>query len=208
MDFYDAVSQRRTVRDFTGEPVSRDAVERILAAGMKAPSNDHMRSWEFVVLTDQTKIAEVLKKIPKKVSEKRLDFIMKSWKLTNEIQQKMYRDAIPKQYDMLSRSGCLILPLFRQKKLLMAPKSLSSLNPFASMWCCIENVFLAAAAEGLACAMRIPLGGEPEHIAAVLGLPGNMAIPCYLSIGHPASDAVINRQIEFEPTEKIHWNRW
>jgi len=91
----------------------------------------------------------------KKVSEKRLDFIMKSWKLNDECQQKMYSDAIPKQYQMLFDASCVLIPLFKQKKDLLKPKDLSALNAFASIWCCIENIFLAITAEKYTYALRI-----------------------------------------------------
>lgn len=208
MDFYEAVNNRRTVRDFKEEPVDMKVVKRILSAGLKAPTNDHLRNWEFIVVNDKTVMEKMLKKIPKKVSEKRLDFIMNSMRLKDECQQKMYYDAIPKQYSMLFGGGCLILPFFKQKSSLLAPKSLSSLNGFASIWCCIENIFLAAAAEGLACSMRIPMTAETEYLAEVTGNPGDYAMPCYLSIGYPAEEAVTVEQKEVKIEEKIHMNRW
>ena len=42
----------------------------------------------------------------------------------------------------------------------MKPDKLSHLNGFASIWSCIENIILAAMAEGYACNLRIPLGDE------------------------------------------------
>ncbi len=208
MDFYEAVKNRRTVRDFKPEPVDMKVIKRILEAGLKAPTNDHLRNWEFVVLNDKTEIEKVLKKIPKKVSGKRLDFIMNSMRLKDECQQKMYYDAIPKQFSMLLDSGCLVLPFFKQKSPLLAPKTLSSLNGFASIWCCIENIFLAAAAEGLACSMRIPMAAETEYLAEVIGNPKDYIMPCFLSIGYPAEDAVTIKQKEVNIEEKIHINHW
>jgi nitroreductase len=130
-----------------------EVIKRILSAGLKAPTNDHMRKWEFVVLNDKKEIEKIIKKIPKKVSEKRVDFVMKTWGLKNDCQVKMYHDAIPKQYSMLL-NGCLVLPFYEQKGTLMEPKTLSSLNAFASIWCCMENIFLASAAEGLGVASK------------------------------------------------------
>lgn len=46
----------------------------------------------------------------------------------------------------------------------MQPTSLSSLNEFASIWCCIENILLAAASEGIFGVTRIPMKEELEHI--------------------------------------------
>jgi len=208
MEFYDVINKRRTIRDFTDEPVDVEAIKRIISAGLKAPTNDHMRNWEFVVLTDKAIITQAISKIPKKVSGKRVDFILKTWRLTDECQQKMYIDAIPKQYEMLLQSSCLVLPFFKQKANLMEPKNLSSLNAFASIWCCIENILLAAAAEGLAGAIRIPSGDEPIHIAEVLKIPKEYVLPCYVAIGHPSDHAVVNAQKDCNVESKIHFNAW
>ena len=42
MDFYDVIEKRRTIRDFENETISEEVVERIISAGLKAPTNDHM----------------------------------------------------------------------------------------------------------------------------------------------------------------------
>lgn len=42
-DFYEVVNKRRTVRDFEDYPISDEVLTRIIDAGFKAPTNDHMR---------------------------------------------------------------------------------------------------------------------------------------------------------------------
>lgn len=133
---------------------------------------------------------------------------MQSWKVDDECQQKMYADAIPKQYQMLYQTGCLILPFFKPRTPLLIPKTLSSLNAFASIWCCIENILLAATAEGLACSLRVPLGKEAEYIAEITNHPKDYVMPCYLSIGYPAEEAVLNEQKEYCLEKKLHFNQW
>lgn len=208
MEFYDCINARRTIRDFKDEPIDREVVKRIIAAGMKAPTNDHMRDWHFIIVDNKEAVSKLIKKIPKKVSEKRLAFIMKSWKLKDECQQKMYCDAIPKQYQMLSNAGCIIIPLFKQKKNLLQPKDLAALNAFASIWCCIENIFLAAIAEEYAYALRIPLGDEQEYVKSVLNFPDEYVMPCYIAIGKPVDDAVYHEQKSYTLDERIHMNEW
>lgn len=208
MEFYEVIEKRRTIRDFTGEPVGREMIQRILDAGLKAPTNDHMRDWHFAVIDDPDLIQDLIKKIPKKVSEKRVGFIMKAWRLQDECQKKMYADAIPKQYQMLLNAGCLVIPLFKQKKDLLQPKNLSDLNGFASIWCCIENIFLAATAEGCGCALRIPLGDEKDHVKSILDYPGDYEMPCYIAIGKPAKDAPCYEQNICDVQERIHLNKW
>ena len=52
MEFYDAVRKRRMVRNYTDEPVDAAAVERIMAAGRRAPSAGFSQGQSFVVITD------------------------------------------------------------------------------------------------------------------------------------------------------------
>jgi len=65
MEFYDVVKSRRTIRDFSGKKVDKKTLERILSAGLAAPTNDHLRNWEFVVLTEREVIEKIIKPIPK-----------------------------------------------------------------------------------------------------------------------------------------------
>lgn len=51
---------RTSIRNFTGEPVSREQLETILKAGMAAPSAMNVQPWRFVVVTEKEKIAQAL----------------------------------------------------------------------------------------------------------------------------------------------------
>jgi nitroreductase len=46
------IERRASVRSYTDEPVSEEALERILEAGRLAPSAKNRQSWRFVVVTD------------------------------------------------------------------------------------------------------------------------------------------------------------
>ncbi|MFW5741946.1 MAG: nitroreductase family protein [Spirochaetota bacterium] len=55
------IQRRASVRSYTDEPVSEEALERILEAGRLAPSAKNRQSWRFVVVTDadtRTKIED------------------------------------------------------------------------------------------------------------------------------------------------------
>jgi nitroreductase len=128
--------------------------------------------------------------------------------MTDTCQIDMYMDAIPKQYSMLYHAGCIVLPFFKQSQPLLEPETLSSLNSFASIWLCIENILLAATAEGLGVSLRIPSEKELSYLREVVHYPEDYYMPCYLGIGYPAKDAVIIPQKEFDIKDKIHLNRW
>jgi nitroreductase len=56
---YESIRSRRAVRDFTDEPVSRGALERILRAARWAPSAGNRRLHKFVALEDAKAIARI-----------------------------------------------------------------------------------------------------------------------------------------------------
>lgn len=205
MDFYQTVQNRRTVREFNDQPLPPEALERILNAGLQAPSHDHQRNWEFVVLQDQ------------KEKENALRYVAEWAKVQGENKnasasvspaQQMYAYAMPRQYTMLVSAPCVVLPFFKAGSGVMRLSSVSSLNSFASIWCVIENIFLAAAAEGLACSMRIPVGEEAKQVAKAVGAPQGYLMPCYIGIGYAANNSMVLEQHHFTAQQKTHYGAW
>lgn len=130
---------------------------------MKAPTNNHLRQWEFVIINDKKERLRVLK-LEDMTNPDDCDKMLDGFGMTDTDQRGMYHIAMPKQFSMLYNSGCLILPFFKLREPLLQPTCLSSLNEFASIWLCIENILLAAAAEGIFGVTRIPMTEELEHI--------------------------------------------
>ena len=50
MEFYEAINKRRTTREFLDKEVGFEIIKRILEAGNKAPTWNHNRNWQFIVL--------------------------------------------------------------------------------------------------------------------------------------------------------------
>ncbi len=61
MDFYQAVERRRTFREWEKADVPEDTIHRILQAGLMAPSNNHLRQWEYIVLHNEKEKKRALK---------------------------------------------------------------------------------------------------------------------------------------------------
>lgn len=206
MDLYEAIYKRHVVRDFKEQIVPDEVLKRILDAGMQAPTHDHLRNWEFVILKD------------KEDKERGLQFVRQGVEPTLEIlkktltdgtpQQKMYAVAMPRQYSMLMNASCVILPFFKSNSGVLKPSCVSSLNPISSIWCVIENIFLTATAEGLACSMRIPVGEEGENVRKAVNAPENYLLPCYIGLGYPADDRPEVEQVKYNLEEKIHFGKW
>lgn len=208
MDFYEAVEKRRTIRDFENEEIPQAVVERIIAAALKAPTNDHMRDWHYIVIRDKETVAKLLDIIPKGISDEDMEQLLKDWNLNDSEQQSAYRNAVPKQHKMLMDASVVVIPLLKQKTDILHPDNISHLNGFASIWCSIENLFLASTAEGYGCTLRVPLGNEEEYSRKVLGFPNDYFMPCFIGIGKPKKDAPVIKQKDIDVKERIHLNKW
>lgn len=206
MDLYEAIYNRRIVRDFKDKSVPDEVLKKIIDAGLQAPTHDHLRNWEFVILKEREDKERALQFVKQGV-EPTLE-ILKQTLVTGTPQQKMYAVAMPRQYSMLMNASHIILPFFKSNSGVMNPSSVSSLNPLSSIWCVIENIFLAATAEGLACSMRIPVGEEGENVAKILEAPENYLLACYIGLGYASDDNIEVEQVKYTAEEKMHYGKW
>jgi nitroreductase len=59
MDALEAIHTRRSIREYTDQPVPDELVDEIVAAAMSAPSAGNSRPWQFVVLTDRDLLGRI-----------------------------------------------------------------------------------------------------------------------------------------------------
>jgi len=59
MDTLEAIRKRRSIRKFTGEPVSREHLEQIVDAGRLAATGYNHQPWDFIVITQKNKIDQL-----------------------------------------------------------------------------------------------------------------------------------------------------
>ena len=208
MELYEVLEKRRTYRDFSDREVSDEIVKRIIGAAFKAPTNDHLRQLEFIVVRDRENIAKVITPLVKNM-EAFKELVFEVDDTDDEDKMAMFADALPKQQKMLMQSGLLILPFFRQKQSpLLKPVEQSSLNYFASAWCALENMLLAATKEGLGTVFHIPVSDEAEKIKEIVGAPEGYEFTCLLTMGYPAENAFLPKQKEINIEDRIHMNIW
>lgn len=198
MDFYEAVRRRRMVRNYTGEPVDPEAIDRIVDAARKAPSAGFSQGQAFVVVTDENikgKVAEILG-------------------------EPHYTDA---GFDpWVSRSGALVVVLVSEDayhRRYQEPDKLKTDGteidwPVPYWWvdagASKMALLLAAVAEGLAAGFLGTSADGYEELKALLSIPGEYQPIGVVTIGHPAPDRRSGSlRRGWKPRdEAIHFNGW
>ena len=183
-------------------------LKRVISAAFKAPTNAHLRQLEFIVVRDRENIAKVIAPLAKNMAAFK-ELVAEVDESGDKDKMAMFADALPKQQKMLMQSGLLIIPFFRQHTWpLLKPAEQSSLNYFASAWCALENILLAATVEGLGTVFHIPVGDEADKIKEIVNVPAEYEFTCLLTMGYPAENAFLPKQKVINIEDRIHTNVW
>lgn len=199
MEFYQVIDNRHSIRQFEDKEIPRDVLERILNAGLKAPSSNHQRRWELVTLTDKTIIhdlAQIVHPYPCRITEPKTP------------QQEMFKIAYPRQRSMIEECACVVLPFFKQKYPMTEEKNGYGLMDYGATWALVENMLLAATAEELGSVVHIPVKKEPEQIKEFLKIPDSWYLPTLVILGYASPDAETPAQVKATVENKVHWNKW
>ena len=163
MDIYEAIEKRRTIRKYQGI-ATEEQLNRIITAATKSPSGGNKQNWEFVIVDDPTLI--------EKVSE--IKYLLNRGKPRGEEVSEDTEKAAQRQKDSFANASLVLV--FHNSKLADA----------AGVWCCIENMLLAAVAEGLGTRIARFRGDSVTDINKLMGAPEGMDLVAAISIGVPA----------------------
>ena len=199
MEFYQVIEQRRSIREFEDRSIPQDILVRILNAGLKAPSSNHQRSWELVVLTDKA----IIKSLARLISPYNCRI-----KEPKTPQQEMFKIAYPRQRTMIEESACVILPYFKQKYAFDSPTNNYGLMDYGAAWTLVENILLAATAEGLGSVVHIPVKKEPALIKDLFQVPDGYYLPTLIMLGYAKENAAVPKQVFANVENKVRWNKW
>ncbi|ATW25015.1 nitroreductase family protein [Candidatus Formimonas warabiya] len=64
MDVWEAIKSRRSIRLFTDQSVTTEALTKLVEAGCWAPSGSNAQAWEYLIVTDPALMKKVLRFSP------------------------------------------------------------------------------------------------------------------------------------------------
>lgn len=205
MELKDVIEKRRTIRDFENRIVPKHLIEYSIENGFKAPTYNHLREWDFIVIDT---LESKLKLIESEGLNKSIDLkeLEKSIKDEDAIMKEMYLDAIPKQKKMILDAPSVVIVLFKPKTSIEEAKRIYDLNCLASVWACIENFLLSLAEHDVYGVTFIPQ--NIDMIKARLGVPAKLEIAAIIPIGYKADNARVLKQKPINIADRIHHEKW
>ncbi|MCB1615473.1 MAG: 5,6-dimethylbenzimidazole synthase [Pseudomonadales bacterium] len=168
---YRAIYQRRDMRHFLPDPISEELLERLLAAAHMAPSVGLMQPWRFIRITDK----HLRKRIHALVEQER----QRTADALNE-----RRDAFMKLKveGLLDCAEVLVVSLMNHREEhIFGRRTLPEMD-LASVSCAIQNIWLAARAEGIGVGWVSLF--SPDELALLLDMPKGSKPVAILCIGH------------------------
>jgi 5,6-dimethylbenzimidazole synthase len=183
---YRAIRERRDMRHFLPAPVAPELLARLLAAAHCAPSVGLMQPWRFIRITD----GALRQRIHALVDAER----SATAKALGEREEEFLRLKV----EGIRECGELLVAALMdgREPHLFGRRTLPQMD-LASVACAIQNLWLAARAEGLG--MGWVSLFEPRALAALLNMPAGSEPVAILCLGHVD---------EFYPAPMLQLERW
>lgn len=183
---YRAIAERRDMRHFLSDPVDPELLARILQAAHQAGSVGLMQPWRFIRITDRL----LREHIHELVEEERRQTAL-ALKQRHDEFMRLKVEGILECGELL----VVALPDQREKHV-FGRRTLPEMD-VASAACAIQNMWLAARAEGLG--MGWVSLFDPDGLAKLLNMPAGSRPIAILCLGHVA---------EFYPRPMLEMENW
>ncbi len=198
---YRAIAERRDMRHFRPDPVDPVVLHRLLEAAHRAPSVGLMQPWRFLRITEPA----LRQQIQTLVDEEK--------QLTASALNARAQEFLKLKVEGISDCGELLVAALMdsRERHIFGRRTLPEMD-LASVSCAIQNLWLAARAEGLG--MGWVSIFDPIALGALLSLPDGAKPVAILCLGHvdafyPAPMLEMEGWTQARPlSELVYSNTW
>jgi nitroreductase len=188
MELYETIEKRRTIRTYK-KGASEEQIKRIILAGTKAPSAMNSQPWEFIVLDDPA--------IIERLAELKYLLNLKNAHHKGQKPEDIEKGALAQKESFRNASIVAVCNKREWER---------------SVWMCIENMSLAAVAEGLGSGIVLYWEEKKEAAERLLGLPPDYELTAVLKLGEPGEEGFPRERNPFSPRRPefswLHRNRF
>jgi nitroreductase len=200
MDTYEALLHRRSIRKYLRKPVSPEMIKKIMTAALWAPSGSNSQPWRFYVAfgkkRDELLDALIAASGPETPSDEEYDALVQ--RVEKERRNLPSENTEETGIRRMSENGAKFIR-FGSLRFYQAPVIILVATPkqfggasHQSLGAAIQNILLAAHAEGLAsCWLGMPLIYR-DTIIDILKIPNDEVLVTSISLGYPDRDSPIN----------------
>ena len=193
-EFYTRMNQRRTVRDFSDQPVPKEVIEQLLLTASAAPSGAHKQPWTFCVVTDlelKRKIRiEAEKEEQESYNNRMSDEWLEDLKALQTDWQKPFLEIAP-----------YLIIVFKKAYDIM-PNGSKRNNYYVSESVGIATGFLLAAIHHVGLVALTHTPSPMNFLTKILNRPENERPFLLLPVGYPATETFVPK-LTRKPIEEI-----
>jgi nitroreductase len=177
LDIYDAIFMRQTIPKVRPDALSRELIERLLNAAVQAPNHHRNRPWRFIVLSGNARVrlgelgAQALARRDPTATEAALEAERKK----------------PLRAPVIIAVGI---------DLVDHPK-FSEIENICAGAAAVENLLLAAQAEGLGTVWRTGGAGLDPEVKSLLGLQPTQHLIALVYLGYPDGEVILPQRPDF-----------
>jgi 5,6-dimethylbenzimidazole synthase len=171
---YRVIEARRDVRSFRTEPVPDDVLRRILEAAHQAPSVGFMQPWNFVIVRDPATKARVQRVFARENDRAAARFEGERRTLYRSLKLEGIMDA--------PVNVCVTCDRTRSGPNVLGRNTIVDTDLYSTC-CAIQNLWLAARAEGVGVGWVSIL--DNDDLRRILGIPPHVLPVAYLCVGYP-----------------------
>lgn len=196
-----AIKDRRSVRKYLPKDLPYSLIQKVLEAATWSPSAHNAQPWRFIVIRK----TEIKQRLAEAMADE-WDKDLREDGLPLQERERLTKASI----ERFTQSPVLIVACLTMEDMDAYPderrQKVEYVMAVQSAAASIQNLLLAAHAEGLgACWFCAPLFC-PERVREVLGAPSNIEPQALITLGYPAESPVSPPR---KPLKNLaHQNRW
>lgn len=210
MELQAAINDRRSIRGFEPDPVSRETLRKVLTLASRAISGANIQPWEYIVVTGDTldairegNIKALRSGVPADVAEYPVDPVYRTRQVG--VAKQLFAAMDIKREDKERRTWWTE----RGFRLFDAPtaifltldKALDETGYRFDLGCVAQNLCIAAMDFGLGTCVAVQPVIFQSHIRRLLNIPDHKQLICAVAIGYPDWDFPANHVVS--PREDV-----